>query len=667
VLKDSVTGVLSTNIHSNAEYLHDMSNMDVSFITPHQKLHNLIGSIRKIKDQRKLTQPILNPRIEFLSDYGVPVKILIAAQERAHNIGVSPEQVLIAQGIMSEDSYLDIFADAFGYNRVTPATRLIDPCSFGDAAHHSMMPIKPDIERNKSSLTTLKQNIIVPKPKLLSFLMSERAQQNCLRLQIASSREFQSLILSDASGVLLEDITGLNLKRAGQISASSSLSKGHIVSFWCMALMTILLGVFSPELGVKLLGIGASLVFLSVIFMRLAAIMARTPKFHKTKLLNDKELPVYSVLIALHREDRVVNKLCKSLMAFNYPPEKLDIKFLLEEGDDITRRTIELQNLPAYFSILSLPKGNPKTKPRALNAGLIFAKGDLICVFDAEDEPEPSQLRKAATRFAATDINLVCLQASLVPDNVDDGVLQAMFALEYATLFDVIKNGLSNLRFPMPLGGTSNHFRIETLKKVGGWDAWNVTEDAELGLRFARLGLRTERLQSVTYEEAPPTLKAWFNQRRRWSKGWMQTAIAHSTHPIENIKKLGFLRVVQSFVMIIGSVFCLLMFPIGALAFCLRCFNGSDFFSGGVIDSSIDALTLTVAVLGAFALFIPSIIALKTRKLERFWWIIPLIPLYLIGVACASWVAALDLMVRPFHWIKTEHGFAKTSNRTRKK
>jgi glycosyltransferase XagB len=248
---------------------------------------------------------------------------------------------------------------------------------------------------------------------------------------------------------------------------------------------------------------------------------------------------------------------------------------------------------------------------------------------------------------------------------VDDGVLQAMFALEYATLFDVIKNGLSNLRFPMPLGGTSNHFRTETLKRVGGWDAWNVTEDAELGLRFARLGLRTERLQSVTYEEAPPTLKAWFNQRRRWSKGWMQTAIAHSAQPIENIKKLGFLRVAQSFLMITGSVFCMLMFPLGVLAFTLRCFNGHDFFCGGYIDASIDALSLIVAVLGALALFLPSIIALKKRKLERFWWIIPLIPLYLVGVTCASWMAAFDLMVRPFHWIKTEHGFAKTSNRIR--
>jgi glycosyltransferase XagB len=674
VLKDSVPNATDTNVHyktnlsnkrikldKNTQIIQEVESKDV----PHEKLKNLISRLRNIKENRRSRRPTLNPLIEFLADYGVPINTLIMAEKRAQHVGVSPEQVLITHGIMSEDSYLDLYADEFGYTRVTPATRLIHPCSFSDAAHHCMMRIRPEIDVNDVSLQQVNQTIIVPKPKALSFLMSGRAQQNCLRLQLASSREFQSLILADASGALLEEITDLNFKRAGQISASSSLSKGHIISFWCMALVTAIFGVFSPSLGVKLLGVGASLVFLSVIYMRLAAMMARIPKSYETKPLNDKDLPVYSVLIALHREDRVVNKLCRSLLAIDYPQEKLDIKFLLEEGDHATLQAIKLQNLPSYFSILTLPKGNPKTKPRALNAGLNFAKGELICVFDAEDEPEPSQLKKAATRFAESDMNLACLQASLVPDNVDDGVLQAMFALEYATLFDVIKNGLSNLRFPMPLGGTSNHFRTETLKRVGGWDAWNVTEDAELGLRFARLGLRTERLQSVTYEEAPPTLKAWFNQRRRWSKGWMQTAIAHSAQPIENIKKLGFLRVAQSFLMITGSVFCMLMFPLGVLAFTLRCFNGHDFFCGGYIDASIDALSLIVAVLGALALFLPSIIALKKRKLERFWWIIPLIPLYLVGVTCASWMAAFDLMVRPFHWIKTEHGFAKTSNRIR--
>jgi glycosyltransferase XagB len=679
VLKDSVPSVSDTSVHFNANLQQNTKNKSVtdasniyalqgaSQHTPHEKLHNLIGGLRKIKEQHKSHRPILNPVINFLPDYGVPIKTLISIEKRASRIGVSPEQVLISKGIMSEENYLDLFADEFGYTRATPATRLMHPCSFSDAAEHCMMHIKQEITVNDTAQHRANQTIIVPKPKALNFLMSGRAQQNCSRLQLASSREFQSLVLADASGALLEDITNLNLKRAGQVSASSSLSKGHIVSFWCIALATAMFGVFSPALGAKLLGVGTSLVFLSVIYMRLAAMIARIPKLCAFKALNDKELPVYSVLIALHREDRVINKLCRSLLAFDYPPEKLDIKFLLEEGDDLTRRAIELQNLPSHFSILTLPKGNPKTKPRALNAGLMFAKGDLICVFDAEDEPEASQLKKAAERFAASDMNLACLQASLVPDNVDDGVLQAMFALEYATLFDVIKNGLSNLQFPMPLGGTSNHFRMETLKKVGGWDAWNVTEDAELGLRFARLGFRTERLQSVTYEEAPPTLKAWFNQRRRWSKGWMQTAIAHSTKPIENIKNLGFWRVAQSFFMITGSVFCMLMFPLGVLAFILRCCNGHDFFCGSWIDASIDALTLVVTTFGALALFIPSILALRQRKLERFWWIIPLIPLYLVGVTCASWMAAFDLMVRPFHWIKTEHGFAKTSNRARSK
>ncbi len=628
--------------------------------TPRDRLDNLIKTLNKITDQRKLRRVALAPQIAFLADYGVPSSRLIEAEKRGLELNISPERVLISQGVMSEEAYLDLFAEEFGYERVTPATRIVLDDSFGDATRHRMAKVKADQteEAQKAS-----QNIIVPEPNVIEYLMSGRAQKYCSRLKIASAAEFQSLILADASGAMLNEITEINLRKAGQVSASSRLSNGHKIAFCVMALVTVLCLYFWPKFGSVLLSACAGLAFLGVICLRLAAMFAHKPKIVDVDKLDDQYLPTYTVLIALYREDRVVPKLCKSLINFDYPVEKLDIKFLLEHDDDVTRRAIEMQNLPAHFSVLNLPKGSPKTKPRALNAGLIFARGDLICVFDAEDEPEPDQLRKAAERFASGDETLACLQASLVPDNVDDGVLQGLFALEYATLFDVIKNGLSNLGLPMPLGGTSNHFRKSALEAAGGWDAWNVTEDAELGLRFARLGLRIERLQSSTFEEAPPSIKAWFNQRRRWSKGWMQTAIAHSTQPIDNIKKLGCNRFMKSLLVITGTILCILMFPIGFLAFALRCANGHEFFSGGAVSSALDGLTLTVAVLGFIAMFIPSALALKQRKLQRLWLLVFLIPVYLIGITLASWVAAFDLMARPFHWIKTEHGFAKTSNR----
>lgn len=651
---------LAYNENCNAGSIHDLK---IIRNTPRDLLDNFIKKLKKNTEQYKFKRLVLSPQIAFLADYGASTKSLINAQKRGFKLGISPEKVLIAQGAMSEEVYLDLFAEEFGYERATPATRLSLNDSFSDATRHQMAKIKGNSVLTPLENQSLSQNIIVPEPNVIQYLMSGRAQKNGSRLQLASASEFQSLIMADASGAMLNEITDLNLKKAGQISASAKLSKGHKIAFLIMALLTLFFAIFLPKIGSALLSLSAGFAFLGVICLRLAAMFAHKPKISDFEKLDDYDLPIYSVLIALHREDRVVPKLCKSLLALDYPVEKLDIKFLLENNDGITRRTIERQNLPAHFSVLNLPNGSPKTKPRALNAGLIFSRGELVCVFDAEDEPEPDQLRKAAERFAASDKTLACLQASLVPDNIDDGVLQGLFALEYATLFDVIKNGLSNLGLPMPLGGTSNHFRKSALEAAGGWDAWNVTEDAELGLRFSRLGLKIERLQSSTFEEAPPTLKAWFNQRRRWSKGWMQTAIAHSTEPLQHIKKLGCGPFLKSLLVITGTILCILMFPIGFLAFATRCISGHGFFAGDALSFTLDGLTLTVAVLGFFAMLIPSALALKKRRLYRLWLLVPLIPVYLVGITLASWVAAFDLMVRPFHWIKTEHGFAKTSNR----
>ncbi len=639
--------------------------LSISKDTPRDRLDGFVNTLKRNSDQQIPSKIAVSPQIAFLIRYGIPIDRLIHAEKRGQKLNISPERVLISQGVITEDIYLDLFAEEFGYERVTPATRIILNEPFGDATRHRMAKIRPAIAVNNIKMQDAAESIIVPESNVIKYLMSNKARKNCSKIQIASSSEFQSLILADASGTMLDEITHINLKKAGQVSASSRLSNGHKIVFLMMAFITMLFVLFWPKAGSILLSICAGLAFLGIICLRLAAMLAHRPLETNTKKLDDGDLPIYTVLIALHFEDRVVSKLCKSLLGLDYPKEKLDIKFLLESSDSATRHAIELQNLPEYFTILNLPEGMPKTKPRALNAGLIFARGELVCIFDAEDEPEPDQLRKAAERFAESDQTLACLQASLVPDNVDDGILQGLFALEYATLFDVIKNGLSNLGLPMPLGGTSNHFRRSALESAGGWDAWNVTEDAELGLRFARLGLRIERLQSSTFEEAPPSIKAWFNQRRRWSKGWMQTAIAHSTEPLENIKKLGYNRFMKSLLVITGTILCILMFPIGFFAFALRCMNGTGFFSGGVISSILDGLTLVVAVLGFLAMFIPSALALKQRKLQRLWLLVPLIPIYLAGITLASWVAAFDLMVRPFHWIKTEHGFAKTSNRKR--
>ena len=198
------------------------------------------------------------------------------------------------------------------------------------------------------------------------------------------------------------------------------------------------------------------------------------------------------------------------------------MKLLVEEDDSETRAALAHMPPAAWIEVVVTPRGAPRTKPRALNVGLLLARGSLLVVYDAEDAPAPRQLRDAAARFAAAPARLACLQAALAIDNRADTAVSALFAIEYAALFDVLLRGLAALKLPLPLGGSSNHFRVASLRRVRGWDAWNVTEDVDVGLRLARFGYCSDILASTTYEEAPTTVPAWLKQRRRWLKGWMR-------------------------------------------------------------------------------------------------------------------------------------------------
>ena len=263
--------------------------------------------------------------------------------------------------------------------------------------------------------------------------------------------------------------------------------------------------------------------------------------------LPDADLPVYSVVVALHREADVAARLVAALDGLDYPRAKLDILLVLEEGDWATIAALRALDLPGRYRIILAPDGQPRTKPRALNVALPLARGDLLTIYDAEDEPEPGQLRAAAARFAVAPAQIACLQGRLAIDNFADGWLARLFALEYAALFDVLNPGLAALGLPIALGGTSNHFRTPILRRVGGWDAWNVTEDADLGLRLARCGYGVEALASATHEEAPARLAAWLGQRRRWLKGWMQTLAVHFRDPGRFVAELGAKRALAAF------------------------------------------------------------------------------------------------------------------------
>src|SRR5208282_646403 len=258
--------------------------------------------------------------------------------------------------------------------------------------------------------------------------------------------------------------------------------------------------------------------------------------------LSDRALPTYTIIAPMYREASVAAQFVAALKALDYPAAKLEIKLVLENDDSETAAALRKTGLAPNMEIVITPDGAPRTKPRALNVALPLARGKLLAIYDAEDRPEPDQLRIAAAAYAVAGPRVACLQARLTVDNGGDGFFPYFFAVGYASLFDVINPGLGKLGMPMPLGGTSNHFRTALLRRVVGWDAWNVTEDADLGLRLARFGYQVETIDSATYEDAPVTFSDWLGQRTRWLKGWMQTLAVFLRTPRHYIRKMGLFR-----------------------------------------------------------------------------------------------------------------------------
>lgn len=255
--------------------------------------------------------------------------------------------------------------------------------------------------------------------------------------------------------------------------------------------------------------------------------------------IDQKDLPVYTILLPVYKEAEVMGTLIKSLKNFDYPEDKLDIILLLEAGDEETFEAAKRERPPANWRFLSLPDSLPKTKPKALNYGLHFARGDYLTIYDAEDIPDPDQLKKAVISFRTHPKDFICFQAALNYFNRNENFLTRMFTLEYSFWFDCFIPGLYKLGLPIPLGGTSNHFDVQKLKQIGGWDPFNVTEDADLGLRASMEGYKVGVIYSTTYEEANSKLGNWLRQRSRWVKGYMQTFLVHNRHPLKALRIIG--------------------------------------------------------------------------------------------------------------------------------
>jgi hypothetical protein len=399
--------------------------------------------------------------------------------------------------------------------------------------------------------------------------------------------------------------------------------------------------------------------FLLAVGARLASTLAARDEPPDAPPLAERDLPRYAVVVAMHREEDVVADLVAALARFDYPREKLRVSLVVEEDDAPTRAALAALHLPAHMEVVVVAPGRPRTKPRALNVALAACDAELLVIYDAEDRPQPDQLRKAAARFAAAPASLACLQARLAIDNARESLLTRLFALDYAGLFEIANPGLAALGWPMLLGGTSNHFRVSTLRALGGWDAWNVTEDADLGLRLARAGYGVETLRSVTWEEAPVTLSAWAPQRRRWLKGWMQTALVHTRDSRGLWRRLGPERALAILATLGGGLLGALFGPVFALRVALDAARGDLLRVDTPLDVAATAVSLTLIVFAPVCAIRPPALGARRARLPVLLRAAPLLPLYHLLVSWAAWRALIELARDPHRWAKTRHGVSR--------
>ena len=457
-------------------------------------------------------------------------------------------------------------------------------------------------------------------------------------------------------------VTHTNLSHDKSALVTATFWQAFILAFLTTSLITGL--VISPlPTGVLFIGILSVIYFADVVFnLYLTGKSINNPPEIKASDneisdIKDKDLPIYSVLCPLYKEAHILPQFLDSIRTLDWPKKKLDVILLLEEDDTVTIEAANKLEMPEFVRVLVVPHSQPKTKPKACNYGLNFAKGEYVVIYDAEDQPEPAQLKKAYLAFRQQPDKVICLQAKLNYYNPHQNLLTRLFTAEYSLWFDIVLPGLQSINTTIPLGGTSNHFRIKDLIKLGAWDPFNVTEDCDLGVRLFKSGYKTAIIDSVTLEEANSSIRNWIRQRSRWIKGYLQTFLVHNRKPWEFARRQGVHALI--FQLVIGlRISFMLINPILWLA------TISYFAAYSIVGPAIEKLypgpILYIAVIslvfGNFMYLYNYMIAVAKRGQWNLVKFVFLVPLYWLMVSWAALVAFVQLVTKPHYWEKTHHG-----------
>lgn len=411
-----------------------------------------------------------------------------------------------------------------------------------------------------------------------------------------------------------------------------------------------------PAIELALLHLVFSLCFLACVMLRLlAAFEAKPPSIDHDIDHVAGELPIYTILVALYHESEMVPDLLVALGRLVWPRSKLEIKLLLEEDDEETLAALGAQKLRPNVEILTVPRLGPRTKPKALSYAMPAISGEIVTVYDAEDIPHPAQLLKAWRAFSRDDDRLACVQAPLCVRNVRANLLTRLFAFEYAALFRGLLPMLARRRLFFPLGGTSNHFKVAALRRIGAWDPFNVTEDADLSVRLARFGYRLDMITCPTFEDAPDRLGIWMRQRTRWFKGWMQTFLVHSRNPAAVSRQMGAGSYLVSQILLFGIIISSLAYIFIIAVIASIAYKFANTGSLTPFDMALLVVDSANVLLGFSAFLLLGWRTLLTLERKGFWMVVLATPAYWLVMSLASWRAAWQLYRQPFLWEKTPH------------
>ncbi len=414
-----------------------------------------------------------------------------------------------------------------------------------------------------------------------------------------------------------------------------------------------------PNAALLALNVATGIAFISLAFLRLLSVKnARLRNMKRRSRLQpiaDCDLPLYTLMVPLLREAEVLPILVDALQKLDYPPSKLDIKLVFEDTDQETINEARTLNLPGNVEFILVPTSHPLTKPKACNYALNFARGELLVVYDAEDIPAPGQLREAVNAFREGGPQLACVQAPLAYYNWNENWLTRHFAIEYASLFDLLLPALARFGLPFPLGGTSTHFRTYVLRKVGAWDPYNVTEDADLGFRLCEKGYTTGVISMATLEEANCQMPNWIRQRSRWLKGWMQTYIVRMRTPLRTYSALGPMGFLTLQVVTGGFLLSALAHPLFYVLLLWIFMTGITPMNGiGALVMGL--LNISVLFVGFGAAMLAGLVGAQARGLFGLGTHVLTMPAYWLLISAGAYKALLQLLFKPHYWEKTVHG-----------